>query len=164
MIFTIKSGNLAALCYFWGMENPSFQIATLHRGRYMLLLLLGVCIVTAIVSRFPWTEIAKILTVLVSLPFLLYLSIRWSRNNSSWTINADNVHVVFRNGKEEMITFKDIKYFRNLPRSGGNLLMIFLQKSRTPKRFWRNKLFQQEDQLNSLIHALKQKGVEYYYM
>lgn len=146
------------------MSDTTFHIATLHRGKYMVLLLIGVCIVTAIASRLPLQEAVKILIVLCSLPLLLLLSIKGSRNDSYWTIKNGEVNIRFRNEKEELLILSEVKYLRNLPRSGGNLIMIFLNKTKVPKRFWRNKLFQKEDDLNALIHALKQQGVEYYYM
>lgn len=153
---------MAALSYFWPMVNNSYHIATLHRGRYMLLLLVGVCIATVIAARLPITEIAKILVVLLSLPLLIFLSTRWSRNNSEWKIANGRISIQFRNQQEHLI-LKDIKYLRNVPRSGGNLIMIF-QKNGKTKRYWRNKLFQKADDLNALVHALKQEGIEYYYM
>lgn len=146
------------------MEPTTFHIATLHRGRYMLYLLFGVCVITAAVSRFPLQEMVKILIVLISLPFLLFLSIKLSKNNSEWTLKDKQVHILFANKTEISFSIDQIKYLRNVPRSGGNLLMIFMHKKSTPKRFWRNKLFQKQDDLNSLIHALREEGVEYYYL
>lgn len=146
------------------MSDDSFHIATLHRGKYMLLLLIGVCLVTAIVSRLPLQEAIKIITVLLSLPVLLFASTKWSRNNSVWTIKDGQVFIRFKNNKEESFALADLKYLRNLPRSGGNLIMIFLKNKQQPKRYWRNKLFQGDDDLNAMIHALRQQGIEYYYM
>lgn len=155
---------MSALSYFWGMANNSFHIATLHRGRYMLLLLAGVCVVTVIASRLPIPEIAKILVVLISLPLLLFSSIRWSRNNSVWTITPEQVSIQFNDNQQESFSLQDIKYLRNVPRSGGNLIMIFFKKKEKTKRYWRNKLFEKADDLDALVHALRQEGVEYYYM
>lgn len=146
------------------MANNSFHIATLHRGRYMLLLLAGVCVVTAVASRLPIPEIAKILVVLVSLPLLIFGSIRWSRNNSVWTITPEQVSIQFKDNRQESFSPQDIKYLRNVPRSGGNLIMIFFKKKENTKRYWRNKLFEKADDLDALVHALRQEGVEYYYM
>jgi len=92
------------------------------------------------------------------------LSIKGSRNDSYWTIKNGEVSIRFHNQKEELLILSEVKYLRNLPRSGGNLIMIFLATAKAPKRYWRNKLFQKDDDLNALIHALKQQGVEYYYM
>ncbi|WP_437920537.1 hypothetical protein [Sphingobacterium sp. LRF_L2] len=146
------------------MTDETFHIATLHRGKYMLLLLVGVCLVTALASRLTVDEILKILLVLVSLPLLLFGATKWSRNTSYWTIGSDQISIRFHNEKEEQLTLSDIKYIRNLPRSGGNLLMIFCKSSRIPKRYWRNKLFQKADDLDALLHALKTRDIEYYYM
>jgi len=130
----------------------------------MLLLLAGVCVVTAVASRLPIPEIAKILVVLVSLPLLIFGSIRWSRNNSVWTITPEQVSIQFNDNQQESFSLQDIKYLRNVPRSGGNLIMIFFKKKEKTKRYWRNKLFEKADDLDALVHALRQEGVEYYYM
>lgn len=155
---------MAALSYFWSMATTSFHIATLHRGRYMLLLLAGVCLVTAVSSRLPISEIVKILVVLVSLPLLIFCSIKWSKNDSVWTIQEGKVVIQFKNQQEESFPLANIKYLRNVPRSGGNLIMFFFKKDMKTKRYWRNKLFEKADDLNALVHAIRQEGVEYYYM
>ncbi|NGM66612.1 hypothetical protein [Sphingobacterium sp. SGR-19] len=164
MIFNQKGGYMAALSYFWSMTIKSFHIATLHRGRYMLLLLAGVCLVTAIASRLPISEIAKILVVLVSLPLLIFCSTRWSKNDSVWTIQDGKIMIQFKNQQADSFPLNDIKYLRNVPRSGGNLMLFFFRKDKTPKRYWRNKLFEKADDLDALVHAIKQEGIEYYYM
>lgn len=146
------------------MSDDNFHIATLHRGKYMLLLLIGVCVVTALVSRLPLQETVKIITVLLSLPFLLFASVKWSNNNSVWTVKDGEVEIEFSSRVKERFSLREVKYLRNLPRSGGNLIMIYLHEQRKPKRYWRNKLFQRDDDLNALIHALRQQGIEYYYM
>lgn len=164
MIFNQKGGYMTTLSYFWCMTNKSFHIATLHRGRYMLLLLTGVCVVTAIASRLPISEIVKILVVLVSLPLLIFCSTKWSKNNSVWTIQGGNIVIRFKNQQEDSFPLDNIKYLRNVPRSGGNLIMFFFKKGKTPQRYWRNKLFEKADDLNALVHAIREEGVEYYYM
>lgn len=147
------------------MTSQTFHIATLHRGRYMIFLLIGVSLVTAIVARLPIIEIAKILSVLLTLPILIYLSTRLSRNHSEWTLTNKHLHIRFpKKNQEEIINLLDIKYLRNVPRSGGNLIMFFLREKKSPQRYWRNKLFEKMDDLESLIHQLRQHGVEYYYM
>lgn len=155
---------MVALSYFWTMAESTYHIATLHRGRYMIYLLVGVCLVTALVARIPIQEIVKIIIVLLSLPVLLLLSTKLSKNTSDWTIKDKEVHILFANKRTESFHIDDVKYLRNVPRSGGNLLMLFFKKGNGTKRFWRNKLFQKDDDLNSLIHALKQEGIDYYYM
>ncbi len=155
---------MVALSYFWDMVNKSFHIATLHRGRYMLLLLAGVCLITAIASRFPISEIAKILVVLVSLPLLIFCSTKWSKNDSVWIIKEGKVVIQFKNQQEDSFPLDNIKYLRNVPRSGGNLIMFFFKKDKKTKRYWRNKLFEKADDLHALVHAIRQEGVEYYYM
>lgn len=145
------------------MTSSTFQIATLHRGRYMLLLLLGVCVVTLIVSKIPISEIVKIVIVLFSLPILLYISVKFSKNNSTWELTDDQLILHFKN-KQETIPLEDIEYIRNLPRSGGNLIMLFIKNKRMAKRYWRNKLFQNNDDLDAFLTLIKNRNIEYVYM
>lgn len=130
----------------------------------MLLLLAGVCVVTILAARLPMPEIAKILVVLLSVPLLIFFATKCSRNNSVWTVIQGQVSIQFKNHKEESFSVTDIKYLRNVPRSGGNLIMIFFKEKKIPQRYWRNKLFEKADDLHALVHALRQEGVEYYYM
>ena len=120
--------------------------------------------VTAIAARLPVAEMAKILIVLASLPLLIFCGTKWSRNTSVWTVQQGKVSIQYKNQSEETFSVGSIKYFRNVPRSGGNLLMFFFKKGRSAKRYWRNKLFEKPDDLDALIHAIRQEGVEYYYM
>ena len=144
------------------MSEVTFEIATLHRGKYMLLLLAGLCITTILVAGLPVQEIVKIIIVLLSVPILIFFGTKWSANPSRWTLEARRLHIRFKNKSHE-VDLNTIKYIRNVPRSGGNLIMIFLKDAKQPKRYWRNKLFQTADDLESLMHALKMEGIEYYY-
>ncbi|NQD71044.1 hypothetical protein HP439_09970 [Sphingobacterium shayense] len=144
------------------MRGADFEIATLHRGKYMLVLLAGLCVVTVLVSQLSIQEILKIIIVLLSVPLLLFLGTKWSANPSRWRIDDRLLSINFKNDSHS-IDIQTIKYIRNVPRSGGNLIMIFFKDARQPKRYWRNKLFQNADDLESLIHALKMEGIEYYY-
>ena len=144
------------------MRGADFEIATLHRGKYMLVLLAGLCVVTVLVSQLSIQEILKIIIVLLSVPLLLFLGTKWSANPSRWRIDDRLLSINFKNDSHS-IDIQTIKYIRNVPRSGGNLIMIFFKDARQPKRYWRNKLFQNADDLDSLIHALKMEGIEYYY-
>lgn len=145
------------------MTSRNFQIATLHRGLYMLILLLGVCLVTLIVSKIPISEIVKIIIVLFSLPVLLYISVKISKDNSTWEVTEDHLILHFKN-KQEKLALVDIEYIRNLPRSGGNLIMIFVKNKRMAKRYWRNKLFQENDELDEFLTLIKNRDIEYIYM
>ena len=79
-------------------------------------------------------------------------------------VQDGEIRIEFGNQQVESFPLANIKYLRNVPRSGGNLLMFFFNKDKTPKRYWRNKLFTKADDLNALVHAIRQEGVEYYYM
>ena len=72
----------------------------------MLLLLLGVCVVTLIVSKIPISEIVKIVIVLFSLPILLFISVKFSKNNSTWELTEDGIDTT-------LITDGMCSYFMN---------------------------------------------------
>lgn len=142
--------------------KQSFEINTLHRGRYMLsffsLLIFG----GIISSQIPATEIAKVVIILFTIPIILFLSVKWSKNKSVWELTDDELFIHFANRTDKYL-MKDIDHIKSLTRSGGNLYVIhFLKKY--PKRYWRNKLFASDDD-NSLLHeALTAHSVEYYKM
>lgn len=58
-------------------------------------------------------------------------------------------------------TFAEIDHIRSLTRSGGNLYVIYRGKKST-KRYWRNKLFQADDDQQLLQEALLHSPVAYY--
>src|SRR5690606_5887194 len=139
------------------MGDTDYEIATLHRGKYMLILLVGLCVVTVIIAQIPIQEVQKIIIVLLSLPLLIFLGTKWSAKPSRWNLNNGRLSIYFQNKPQE-IDIENIRYIRNVPRSGGNLIMIFLKDAKQPKRYWRNKLFQSADDLEALMHALKMEG------
>lgn len=144
------------------MEKLSFKIATLHRGRYMLLMMLFVLILVYIVSRLPLSEVVKIMGSLFSLPVVLFIAVKCSKQHSIWTIH--NGELTMQNStSSQTISLDTIDYVRNLRRSGGNLIIIKL-KTGSHIRFWRNKLFESEDDLKSLCQTLKDNEIEYYDM
>jgi len=142
--------------------KQSFEINTLHRGKYMLsffsLLIFG----GIISSQIPATEITKVVIVLFTIPIILYLSVKWSKNKSVWELTEEELAVRFTNRTNKYL-MKDIDHIKSLTRSGGNLYVIHFHK-KSPKRYWRNKLFASDDD-NSLLHeALTTHSVEYYKM
>lgn len=144
------------------MEKLNFKIATLHRGRYMLLMMLSVLVLVYIVSRLPLSEVVKIMGSLFSLPLILFIAVKYAKNPSIWTIY--NGELTIKNStSSKTIALDSINFIRNLRRSGGNLIIIKL-KSGDHIRAWRNKLFQSEDDLKSLCQALKDNEIEYYDM
>ncbi len=125
--------------------------------------LLGfVSLIAYIASQFPVSEIVKILIVLFSIPLILFVGVKISRNDSLWTLTETDL-IIDMQGDKKIIPVSDIVYFRNLRRSGGNLFMIHIQNQST-YRCWRNKLFQDLDEMDLLVEALKNKEVEYYDM
>lgn len=144
------------------MEKLSFKIATLHRGRYMLLMMLFVLALVYIVSRLPLSEVVKIMGSLFSLPLVLYIAVKCSRKPTVWTIDNESLTIEDRTS-HKIIPLNTIDYVRNLRRSGGNLIIIKL-KTGAHVRAWRNKLFESEDDLKNLCQSLKDSKIEYYDM
>lgn len=107
------------------------------------------------------SEIGKIVFIMFTIPLILFLSIRWSKNYSEWIISQQQLQIKF---KTKTFTFpiSEIDHIKSLTRSGGNLLVIHLKHKR-PKRFWRNKLFTQDDDMTELHDYLLQ-NVEFYKM
>src|SRR5690606_29201259 len=144
------------------MVNKSFHISTLRRGRYMLLLLAGVCVVTIIASRLPISEIAKILMVLFSLPLLIYCSTKWSKNDSVWMVQNGEIRIQFGNQQAESFPFANIERPQTVPRAGGNLLVFVFEKDKTPTGHERNNVETEADDLNDLGQARRQAGRDDY--
>lgn len=144
------------------MEKMSFKISTLHRSRYMLLMMGMVLLLVYAVSRLPLSEVVKIVGSLFLIPVILFIAVKFSKNPSTCILD-DKSLIIQNNSSSKTVVLLDIKYIRNLRRSGGNLLIIKL-KNKSNIRIWRNKLFEAEDDLKSLCDALKEKGIEYYDM
>lgn len=140
----------------------TFRIATLHRGKYMSCLL-GFVIIAAITASFlPFAEIVKILIVLFTFPLSLFFGVNLSKRESVWHFTEDLLVITYEE-ESKKILIKDIEYFRNLRRSGGNLLMIRVKGEKT-YRCWRNKLFQEQDELPEMAAYLQTLPIEYYGM
>lgn len=144
-------------------NNPeTFQLSTLHRGKYMFILLISIFLIGLGMSKVPIQEIFKVIIALLMIPLALYLAIKWSSLPSTWQLDENTLRI--HHAKRE-ITFplNAISHIRNLKRSGGNLIIINQNKG-PAFRTWRNKLFQKEDDLPALTEALKAANVEYYDM
>ncbi|WP_149914868.1 hypothetical protein [Sphingobacterium cavernae] len=113
-------------------------------------------------SQIPASEIAKVVIILFTIPLILFLSVKWSKNKSNWELNNGELIIRFRNRTDNYL-IKDINHIKSLTRSGGNLYVIHFHR-KSPKRYWRNKLFASDDD-NSLLHeALLAHSVEYFKM
>jgi len=136
------------------------SIHTLHRGKYMLCFFALLFAAGGISSFIPAQEIVKIIIVLFTIPVILYCSVKLSQSPSQWTLEEDRLTISFKN---KIITYlyADIDHIRSLTRSGGNLYVIYFRK-RSPQRYWRNKLFQKDDDHQLLHEALVQCDIEYY--
>lgn len=138
--------------------NMSFQIHTLHRGRFILLLLGGLFLLGVISSSLPIAEVQKIVLLLLLLPVLLYLSVRFSQQPSEWRFDNATI-VISKGGKEVGVSREDLLYFKNHIRSGGNLIALYRKTNSTPLRFWRNKLFQGVDDFDAMLDFVKSNEI-----
>jgi len=111
-------------------------------------------------SLVPAQEIIKIIVVLFTIPGILYCSVKVSQNPSQWTLDEDKLIISFKN-KTVTYAYSEIDHIRSLTRSGGNLYVIY-HKKKFPQRYWRNKLFQKNDDYQLLHEALVQRDIEYY--
>ncbi|MCL7988696.1 hypothetical protein M8998_12175 [Sphingobacterium sp. lm-10] len=140
------------------MNESTFVIHTLHRGRFIQILLGSLFVIGIGASYSNIEEIPKIIALLVCLPVLLFLSVKWSQQPSTWSITAGVLHIV-KGSKEWEIDLMDITYVQNHMRSGGNLIAIHQKKKFQPLRFWRNKLFQSVDEMAEMFRYLESAGV-----
>lgn len=111
-------------------------------------------------SLIPLPELYKIIIVLFTIPGILYISVKISQHPSSWSLADDALTVDFGDNKFSYLV-DDIDHIRSLTRSGGNLYVIYLRKKR-PIRYWRNKLFQSDDDNLKLHEALLKSEIEYF--
>ncbi|QMV69590.1 hypothetical protein HS960_18850 [Sphingobacterium paramultivorum] len=142
-------------------SNPqTFYLSTLHRGKYMLILLISIFLIGMGMSKVPIQEILKIIIALLMIPLALYLAIKSSTLSSTWVLDENTLQI--SNAKKTIVfPLNNISHIRNLKRSGGNLIIINQNKG-PAFRTWRNKLFQKEDDLPLLTEALKDANIEYY--
>ncbi|WP_343568454.1 hypothetical protein [Sphingobacterium sp.] len=142
-------------------SNPqTFHLSTLHRGKYMLILLISIFLIGMGMSKVPIQEILKIIIALLMIPLALYLAIKSSTLSSTWVLDEDTLQI--SNAKKTIVfPLHNISHIRNLKRSGGNLIIINQNKG-PAFRTWRNKLFQKEDDLPLLTEALKDADIDYY--
>ncbi|GAA0882315.1 MULTISPECIES: hypothetical protein [Sphingobacterium] len=142
-------------------SNPqTFHLSTLHRGKYMLILLISIFLIGMGMSKVPIQEILKIIIALLMIPLALYLAIKSSTLSSTWVLDENTLQI--SNAKKTIVfPLNNISHIRNLKRSGGNLIIINQNKG-PAFRTWRNKLFQKEDDLPLLTEALKDADIEYY--
>lgn len=140
------------------MSETTFVIHTLHRGRFIQILLASLFAVGIGASYINIEEIPKIIALLVCLPLLLFLSVKGSQQPSTWSTKAGTLHIVKGSNNWEF-DLKEITHIQNHLRSGGNLLAIHKKKKFQPIRFWRNKLFQSVDEMAEMLRHLESLGV-----
>ncbi|MGJ1264788.1 hypothetical protein ACR78F_02035 [Sphingobacterium spiritivorum] len=144
------------------MSDQTYYISTLHRAKYMALIFGGITLIAVLLAFTPFKEIVKVLITLLSIPLVIFLSVRYSRIPSHWTFDDQKLTII-KSEKHIELPLANISHIRNLPRSGGNLLIIYQRKGHS-YRFWRNKLFQNEDELQAMIQYIQHHNIEYYNM
>ena len=136
-----------------------YQINTLHRGRFIWILLGFLFAVGYILSLTQLQEIYKIIILLFCIPLLMWTAVKFSKESSSWEI-VNNSIVINAFEKQTTIPMEDIAYIKNHMRSGGNLVVFHKKGKSAPIRIWRNKIFAANDQFDQLIFKLKEFGLE----
>jgi hypothetical protein len=136
-----------------------YQINTLHRGRFIWILLGSLFFVGYLLSLTTLQEIYKILILLFCIPVIMWSAVRFSKDSSTWEI-LDNKIVINIFGKEILLPIDSIAYIKNHIRSGGNLVVFHKKGKSGATRIWRNKIFANNDQFDSLISYLKELGIE----
>lgn len=141
------------------MKN-TFTINTLHRGKYMLLIISLIFVAGGLSSLLPTKEIYKVIVVLFACPIVLFTAVKGSRASSEWSFDNQKLDIVFPN-KKITVDYDNIDNIRSLTRSGGNLIEIYQKKGKT-LRLWRNKLFQADDDLLIMQQYLTTSEIEFY--
>ena len=139
-------------------NEQTFVLHTLHRGRLIQLLLGSLFLLGIAVSASGIGEIPKILVLLICLPLLLFGSVKWSQQPSTWVLAHDSLRIT-KGPKEWVFPITEITHLKNHLRSGGNLLAIYRKGKLQPTRCWRNKLCQGVDKMDELLARLQQIGV-----
>lgn len=133
---------------------------TLHRGKYMASFFILLFVAGGVGSLLPFPELYKIIIVLFTIPGILYISVKMSQHPSSWSLDENTLTIDFADKKYSYF-LHDIDHIRSLTRSGGNLYVIYFRK-KGPIRYWRNKLFQNDDENSKLHEALLKSEIEYF--
>jgi len=138
----------------------TYKIHTLHRGKFIWILLGGLFAAGFALSYFDIREIIKIIILLFCIPAIMFLAAKISYQESVWKIDGDLLSI-HKSGQTTEINIAQIEYIKNHMRSGGNLLAIYTKGKSRPTRIWRNKLFVDTDQFDELSVQLKEHGIEF---
>lgn len=141
------------------LMQEKFQIQTLHRGRFIWVLLGGLLLVGYILSLTNLSELVKILALMFCIPVLMWLSVKLNRRESSWEIHPDRIYIT-RFGKTVDFPIAQVVYLKNHVRSGGNLVVFYFGKPNSPLRLWRNKLFVQPDQFDEALARIAELEIQ----
>ncbi|MCI0920525.1 hypothetical protein [Sphingobacterium rhinopitheci] len=140
--------------------KKSYTINTLHRGKYMLSFFVLLFAMGGLSSLIPAEEIVKIVFVLFTIPLILYISVKASQRPSNWSVDDQELVIQFGD-KTIVYPIAEIDHIRTLTRSGGTLYVIYRKKKSTA-RYWRNKLFQSQDDQIALQQEFTASAIEYY--
>lgn len=140
-------------------DTTSYHIHSLHRGKFIWILLGSLFLLGYLLSYADIREIVKIIILLFSIPAALFAGAKFSYQASTWHFTDQTIRIQ-KPGKDIEIPIADIAYIKNHMRSGGNLLGIYREKKSTPIRIWRNKLFVAQDDFDAMLQQLKALGIE----
>ena len=136
-----------------------FHIHTLHRGRFIWILLGCLFAAGFLLSYVQVSEIVKILILLFCIPVILFLAVKVSLQPSTWDLQTDRLHID-KAGKVYEVSFENLAYIKNHLRSGGNLIAIYKNQKGTPIRIWRNKLFVKNDDFDAMMQEFRNRQIE----
>ncbi|MGH2624544.1 MAG: hypothetical protein ACRDE7_12815 [Sphingobacterium sp.] len=135
-----------------------YTINTLHRGKFIWILLGGLFTIGIGLSLLELQEIVKIIILLFCIPALLFGAVKFNKQSSIWTIDGDLLSISTKN-KTTQFDLKQVAYIKNHVRSGGNLIAFHFSEKISTKRFWRNKLFVSPDDFDELISIFKSREI-----
>ena len=136
-----------------------YDINTLHRGKFIWILLGGLFAIGIGLSLLELQEIVKIIILLFCIPALLFGAVKFNKQTSIWTIEGNSLTVSTKN-KTTQFDLQQVAYIKNHVRSGGNLLAFHFSEKISTKRFWRNKLFVGPDAYDELLNEFKLRNID----
>jgi len=136
-----------------------YDINTLHRGKFIWILLGGLFAIGIGLSLLELQEIVKIIILLFCIPALLFGAVKFNKQTSIWTIEGNSLTVSTKN-KTTQFDLQQVAYIKNHVRSGGNLLAFHFSEKISTKRFWRNKLFVGPDGYDELLNEFKLRNID----
>ena len=139
-------------------NHMKYTINTLHRGKFIWVLLGGLFIIGTGLSLLELQEIVKIIILLFCIPALLFGAVKLNKQTSIWSIEGDTLTISTKK-KTTHFDLQKVDYIKNHIRSGGNLIAFHFSEKISTKRFWRNKLFVGPDDFDEIFSIFKTREI-----